>query len=182
MGTLIANGGLTTGVKFTTPYVEIVEEVGRCIAAHGASVREAYRLTHQVLDVSGDNFVLKELRRFKLFGLKSTEKFIPPEYFSYDAPSRLRLLAGLIDGDGWVEKFGALRYATSSPRLAADVVRLVRSIGGIATTSVKHPKYLSHGEKCDGLPSLSLIHICASVVRMWREAGIPCAQVADGDF
>lgn len=153
LGTLIANGGLTTGVKFTTPYVEIVEEVGRSIAAHGASVRAAYKLTHQVLGVSGDNFVLKELRRLNLFGLKSTEKFIPPEYFTYDAPSRLRLLAGLIDGDGWVEKFGALRYATSSPRLAVDVARLVRSLGGIATTSIKHPKYQSHGEKCDGLPS-----------------------------
>ena len=61
------------------------------------------------------------------------DKFIPEEYFTASVPQRLSLLQGLIDSDGHIRQgrrgFG---YATTSTRLAGDVCRLVRSLGGIA--------------------------------------------------
>ncbi len=71
--------------------------------------------------------------------------FIPAGYFSASRPTRLLLLAGLIDTDGWVEKFGAIRFCTCSRQLAEDMVSLVRSLGGTArffenTTSYTYRK------------------------------------------
>ena len=62
-----------------------------------------------------------------LFGLHSEDKFIPAQYLSANRVARLALLQGLLDTDGWVEKWGSVRFATSSWRLAQDVVELARS-------------------------------------------------------
>jgi replicative DNA helicase len=66
--------------------------------------------------------------------------FIPASYFNAFRPTRLRLLAGLIDTDGWVEKFGAIRFCTVSKQLAEDMVALVRSLGGTANFSAKEQR------------------------------------------
>ena len=50
------------------------------------------------------------------------QKFIPADYLTASRAARLRLLAGLLDTDGWVEKWGSIRFATCSQRLAHDVV------------------------------------------------------------
>src|SRR5207237_1940784 len=57
---------------------------------------------------------------------------------------------GLLDADGWVEKLGMVRFATSSEQLAGDVVDLVRSLGGWATKNSKQPHYTYEGQRKPG--------------------------------
>jgi replicative DNA helicase len=90
------------------------------------------------------------LRHYGLYGSASGDKFIPADYLAATRESRLELLRGLIDTDGWVEEFGAVRYCTVSPRLADDVASLVRSVGGVCTISVKAPHFTHKGERREG--------------------------------
>lgn len=156
LGSLLANGGMTgSQVSLTMPYEEITRAVVGGLVGHGVSVGSVYGLSQRLVGdgSKSGNFALNELRRLGLHGCRSEAKFIPPEYMRRTRASRMRLLAGLIDGDGWVGTFGALRYATSSPTLARDIVDLVRSLGGIATTSIKNPSYTYLGEILSGRPS-----------------------------
>jgi len=52
-----------------------------------------------------------------------------------------------LDADGWVKKFGAIRFATCSAELARDVVELVRSLGGTACCFPKKTTYRYRGER-----------------------------------
>jgi replicative DNA helicase len=155
LGALLANGSLSKGdgVQMTTPYEEVVSQVAMAIGDRG-SVRPASKgITYGVCGTKQKNDVLDGLRKLGLMGLKSEHKFIPSEYLSADRTARANLLRGLLDGDGWVEKFGATRYATSSKRLADDIRALVWSLGGTASLAEKMPKYTHRGRHLDGLVS-----------------------------
>ena len=60
------------------------------------------------------------------------EKFILQDYLINDRPSRLKLLAGLIDSDGSAAEYG-FDYCTKHPKLAEQVAHLARSLGFAAT-------------------------------------------------
>ena len=66
--------------------------------------------------------------------VKSCDKFIPDSYLMGSVDQRIALLQGLMDGDGSqrVDR-RAVRYHTTSERLAENVVELVNSLGGTAT-------------------------------------------------
>lgn len=69
--------------------------------------------------------------------VKSSEKHIPKEYLFADRESRLNLLQGLYDTDGYTERGGATTYTTCSEQLSEDFAFLVRSLG-IRDTVVDH--------------------------------------------
>lgn len=69
------------------------------------------------------------IRALGLAGCKSEEKFIPVMYMAADRYSRLCILRGLMDTDGWVEKDGSVKFQSSSLQLAKDVQTLARSLG-----------------------------------------------------
>lgn len=56
-------------------------------------------------------------------------KHIPEKYFCLDYISRLRLLQGLIDSDGWVRNTGQVNFVSTNYRLADDTRRLASSLG-----------------------------------------------------
>lgn len=86
-----------------------------------------------------------------LRGKRAENKSIPDVYMAAGQDQRLDLLRGLLDTDGWVEAFGAIRYSTSSKTLADQVAYLVRSIGGVCSISSKMPAYCHNGEQRIGL-------------------------------
>lgn len=153
LGALLGNGCMTGGrLSFSTAdaatLYRVQQAVGHdCVVPSGEPGYD-YRLNHTVLR--------QALVGLGLYGSGSPEKFIPAIYLSAHRQARLDLLRGLLDTDGWVEEFGAVRYSTSSPRLAADVQTLVRSLGGVCTTSIKQPSFTHKGEKRDGLPAYVL--------------------------
>ncbi len=77
----------------------------------------------------GQNFYINELKNYKLFGLKSIDKFIPENYKHSSINNRLKLLQGLIDTDGYVSKSGQLYFYSSSKKLINDVMYIIWSLG-----------------------------------------------------
>ena len=96
------------------------------------------------------NPVAQALNGLGLWAIGSHEKFIPRIYRHADRMARLNVLRGLLDTDGWVEKWGTIRFCTSSYRLARDVTDLVRSLGGWCTLRDKRTTYSYQGEKKEG--------------------------------
>ena len=66
------------------------------------------------------------------FQCGSPDRYIPDDYKYQSADNRRELLRGLLDGDGEVHSCGSIGYASTSPRLADDIIWLVRSLGGKA--------------------------------------------------
>ena len=160
LGALLGDGHLDGGsVMFSTADDEMLERV-LAGAGAGFELRAAGGYDYRLMQAGGAhrkgvqgvtaNGIKESLRTLGLWGLKSEEKFVPPDYLLAGRSVRLQLLAGLLDTDGWVEKWGSIRFCSSSERLARDVVELVRSVGGWATVRSKRTTYTYHGERREG--------------------------------
>src|SRR3989442_11360313 len=62
------------------------------------------------------NRLLEALRGLGLWGIRSDEKFIPDIYLNASREARLDVLRGLMDTDGWVERWGSARFCSTSER------------------------------------------------------------------
>lgn len=80
------------------------------------------------------NPVLKFFRESGLHGKKAWDKFIPHDYKYSSVKDRIDILRGLLDTDGHCRKRlgDQVNFYTTSPKLAEDVVEIVRSLGGKA--------------------------------------------------
>jgi len=76
----------------------------------------------------------KQLHHFGLYNKRSGTKFIPEPCKYADYKYRLKLLEGLIDTDGFVDRRGIIEIALKSKKLIDDIVFIVRSLGGRAKT------------------------------------------------
>lgn len=88
--------------------------------------------------VRGDGRVNPVLRAIKELGLarhRSYEKYVPEVYKYGSVATRLEVLRGLMDTDGWSGP--SAEFGTSSERLAADVRDIVWSLGGTARLRTK---------------------------------------------
>ena len=146
LGALLGDGNLTASgagsVRFSTAAFEMVERLRDRIgselsvtAAGGPDYRVVQRHGHHREGTSGvtPNPPMVALGALGIQGRASHEKFVPELYMTARRNVRLDVLRGLLDTDGWVERWGTVRFATSSPRLAQDVVELARSIGAWST-------------------------------------------------
>lgn len=85
---------------------------------------------------------------------KSEYKFIPKIFLYSGIEDRIKLLQGLMDADGTVDKrSGCPSFSTSSVLLKEDMCELVRSLGGIATVSTKKTKSLDNYVVTINLPN-----------------------------
>jgi replicative DNA helicase len=185
LGCLLGDGGLTgtgTGsVRFSTASPQVVELVS-ARAGEGMDVVHAgnhdYRIVREdhghVAGIAGAqaNPLRVALEALQLSGLPSDRKFIPRLYLEASRDRRLELLRGLLDTDGWVERWGSVRLSTSSRRLADDMVELVRSLGGWCSVSQKQPHFTNvAGMRVAGLPSRARCSCCPRSRRGRPSAG-----------
>jgi replicative DNA helicase len=163
LGMLLGDGSLGgSSLRFSTASPELLQRVEAAVGAE-MTVTHAGNYDYRIVQRGGaqrrgvqgvtPNSVTETLKQLGLWGCVAETKSIPSCYLLASRPSRLRLLAGLLDADGWVEKFGAIRFATCSTRLAADVVHLVRSLGGTACFFPKRTTYRYKGAKRSGQTS-----------------------------
>ena len=170
LGCLLGDGGLTGegSVRFSTAEPEIVEFVAACAGAD-MEVTHAGRYDYRIVRRdrgrmagrmgSQPNPLRAALEALGLSGLPSDRKFIPRQYLEADRARRLALLQGLLDTDGWVERWGSVRLSTSSRRLAEDVAELARSLGAWCTIKTKQPHFRDvAGMRVAGLPAW-VLHI-----------------------
>ncbi|MBX3715992.1 MAG: replicative DNA helicase [Burkholderiales bacterium] len=159
LGALIGDGTLGGATPiFSTASEEMIE---RMHAHIGEGMRVSYAQGYEFRLANASfagrvgsgrkpNPITEGLRALGLWGKGSHEKFIPPLYLSANRAARLNLLRGLLDTDGWVEKWGSVRFCTSSYQLARDVVELVRSLGGWSTLNDKRTTFSHKGERREG--------------------------------
>jgi replicative DNA helicase len=94
-----------------------------------------------------------------IYGHTAESKFIPQQYLEASKEQRWELLRGLMDTDGTAgNKQGTPSYCTISRRLAKDVVRLVRSLGGVAKIGKPQKKHFKYkGEMRTGQPAYIIV-------------------------
>lgn len=90
------------------------------------------------------------LKELGLHQKKCHEKFIPEIYKKSSVEDRLNIIQGLLDTDGCVTNQGMVVFATSSIRLANDLMWVCRSLGGRCSMKAYTPKYVYNGEKRAG--------------------------------
>lgn len=71
-----------------------------------------------------------------LLGTNSANKFIPHQYKTASREARLKMLAGLLDTDGY-ESHNGFDYVSKSKQLAEDVAFIARSVGLKVSESIK---------------------------------------------
>jgi replicative DNA helicase len=163
LGALIGDGTLSEGTpRFSTIAASMCERMREradarleLVHAGGVDWRIAQRRRVEGVRGSVANALTASLRALGLWGLPSHEKFIPRTYLDASRSSRLDLLRGLLDTEGRVERFGTVRFATSSPRLATDVTELVRSLGGCCSVQRRQPNHSYRGERRIGRASFT---------------------------
>lgn len=94
-----------------------------------------------------NNMTLNTLRSLNLI----CNKHIPKNYLTATKAIRLKLLAGLIDSDGCVDKNGNIEITVSNKKLALDIYRLIYGLG-IYITKVRYKmtSYTKEGKKLLG--------------------------------
>jgi replicative DNA helicase len=165
LGALLGDGSLTgTGtVRFSSVSDELLARLRtrlgdelEVVHADRCNYRVVQRHRGKVAGVQGvtNNPLRASLESLGLSGLSSVDKFIPTAYLTACRQARLDLLRGLLDTDGWVEKWGSIRLSTASERLAQDVCALVRSLGGWCHITRKQPHFTNGaGDRVAGLPA-----------------------------
>jgi replicative DNA helicase len=166
LGALLGDGTLSgTTPRFSCAQPEILERLGRALGPDFA-LTPAGGVDYRIIQAAGrtrkghqgtvPSPLTLALKDMGLWGLDAERKFIPPPYMAASRAQRLDVLRGLLDTDGWVERFGALRFSSASPQLAADVVALARSLGAIATLRPKATRYTYRGQTREGRTAYSV--------------------------
>lgn len=161
MGVLLGDGSFRSHTPTVTiSRQEIADTLLSCIPSttqlnrnkeqRGTEIE--YSITNKTITTK-TNPVQEAIRYYGLNGLYSHEKFIPADYKFASSTSRLKVLQGLMDTDGWMQKETACMFASSSERLADDVIFLVQSFGGVARKSKKKTSYTYKGERKEGKTS-----------------------------
>jgi len=88
----------------------------------------------------------RELLKYNLIGKTSGTKFIPKECLLSSIDYRKKLLAGLIDTDGYYKKgSGGYNITTKSKCMGNDILFLVKTLGGRGTIRKVTKKIKSYG-------------------------------------
>ncbi|MDD5366703.1 MAG: replicative DNA helicase [Gallionellaceae bacterium] len=168
LGALLGDGSLSgTALRFSTASEEMLQRltmrIGEAMTVTHASTYD-YRIVRKKLSElpNGNRLAANPIRQalvsLELWDVNSTDKFIPRCYLEASRETRLDILRGLLDTDGWVERWGSIRVSTASRQLAEDVRDLVRSLGGWCTISTKHPTL----KATDGVTTKQglIAHVC----------------------
>lgn len=157
MGALLGDGGLSAGsAKFSTSDAEIVDKINAFLPV-GYRLKYISNYDYVIVGHEGNNskcgsIVVNALKKYGLFGKKSSDKFIPIDYQYASKEQRLWLLRGLLDTDGSCWKCG-IEYTTCSDELAKNVKDLVHSLGGYVHETVRKSGYKKDGEYIECKPS-----------------------------
>jgi replicative DNA helicase len=163
LGALLGDGKLSgSSLMFSTSQPEMLERL-RERASQEFTLRAAGGYDWRIVQVGGahrtgvagvaPNRLMEAFRSLGLWGIRSDQKFIPEVYLNASNDARLELLCGLMDTDGWVERWGSARFCSTSERLARDVAELVRSLGGWCAVRRRSTTYTDRGTKKVGRPA-----------------------------
>jgi len=150
LGVLLGDGGICRQGSITTADEEIVKMFNDLCRQHCLiqnSIQDANTgkaktyffkssLKGIKTGIPGHNLLIDRLKNLNLWGTKSGTRFIPEIYKKASNSERLKILAGLIDTDGYFGN-GNFEYVSKSERLADDITFIARSLGLAAYKNIK---------------------------------------------
>jgi len=134
LGVLLGDGSMTKNhLSITTMNPEVMEEVSKFYKVMRVSRKQGteakdYHFSKRIVNPLYGNLI-----KYNLYKANSGTKFIPREALLSDIEYRKKLLAGLIDTDGYLSKKNGYSICTKSERLSNDILNLVYSLGGRGT-------------------------------------------------
>jgi DNA repair exonuclease SbcCD ATPase subunit len=188
LGALLGDGGFTQKIiGFTSPDEEIVNRLN--FYKKFELVQSSNKLDYRINKVQNqEDAFWKILEKYNLFGLYSSEKFIPKEYMYNNKEVRLELLRGLLDTDGYVDKRGKVELTLTSKQLIEDVAFIARSLGCLChkVSHLKSSYKNKKGEKIQCKDSyrlrivppkgLDLFHLKRKSERLMQEKKMNCVD------
>lgn len=116
-------------LNITSQDIEILEEVSKFYPIMSVGLKKLTKAKSYAFSINGN--LSKQIEKYNLNGKNSGNKFIPKEALLSDYNYRKRLLAGLIDTDGYYAKGrGGYQFTLKSKQLIEDIKYLVYSLGG----------------------------------------------------
>jgi replicative DNA helicase len=163
LGALLGDGKLSgSSLIFSTADAEMLERLAARASA-GYALRAAGGYDWRLVQAAGahqkgiagvaPSGIMSALRELGLWGLPSDQTFIPDLYLEASVDARRELLRGLMDTDGWVERWGSARFCSTSEPMARGVVALVRSLGGWCSIRSRQTTHSYRGVKKVGRPA-----------------------------
>lgn len=144
LGILIGDGSLSgENLCVSNTERDILQRIADAVAQYGTKLVSKGNNKDYALSCGE---LRARLRELSLIGKKSEEKFIPKDYLFNSVEVRTKLLQGLCDADGFTES-GGVEYCTTSKQLAEDIIFLVKSLGGKASSKLKHTHYTRNGAR-----------------------------------
>lgn len=146
LGVLLGDGTLTRGrVAFTSYDEEIINNVNSELSdnliIHRDDKRHYYsirRMSNKLSNEYGTYIAQSGLN------VRAENKHIPQIYLHSDVQTRLNILQGLLDTDGYVSQDGGhISISTASEQLAKDIQFLVQSLGGVCHWHTKDTSYIN---------------------------------------
>ena len=151
MGFLLGDGTFVNHVGYSTSDEELHLKVKEIISNTNCQSKYYSNYDYSIIGFKQKNYILDEIKDLGLFNKKSNEKFIPKKYLFSTIEDRKKLLYGLMDTDGTIDKRNSvISYCTISKQLKDDIIELVNSLGGIAKVTTKIPNFTYKGVKKEG--------------------------------
>lgn len=148
LGVLLGDGHLgNRGLTLTNPDSEIINKV-KSLLPDSMEIKYRDRYNYGIIGKENNfNFLIRKAKEVGIYNKIHYEKLIPDIYlYSTSYRQKLDLIQGLMDTDGYAGKSGEASYTTVSYLLAKQLQYLIRSIGGIASISLKNKTFSYKGE------------------------------------
>jgi len=141
---------ITNGDNEIIEYIYNYAEKNELQITHTEKYKYKYQITGTDTKKKGCNLFLNNLKDYNLID----NKHIPQDYLYNSRETRLKVLAGILDTDGYMYD-NMYEIAQLSDRLANDITQLARSLG----FRVNHSKREKTCTKSDGLKVSGLYNI-----------------------
>ena len=147
LGALLGDGCLTTGTPvFVNSEPDICDKIR--ILANDLECnmvfigRSHYRLS-KTNDITNRHILnpLTQLLRSYNLCVDSSNKYIPDDYKFGSIATRISIIQGLMDTDGYIDAHGHASYSTTSKQLADDIQFIIQSLGGTTTIGIRIGQY-----------------------------------------
>lgn len=183
LGLWLGDGTSARYYEIATGDVEILDYLKKIARKYGSEIKQIGNCTYNIECIRNGKFISKWKEvgnSFRELGLINN-KHIPDSYLYGKYKDRLKLLAGIIDSDGFKSKRNTLCITMTNKRLMEDIYELVR-ITGFWSNGIR--KHVAKMKRKDGsiyeVDSYRIEFNCSDFVELNRYIKIPRKRVFKG--
>lgn len=141
LGVMLGDGSCTEGTMGITIADDDIEIVNRLKFPEKIEARYVNRFFYGIRTNGSEHSMRYYLEKYGLFNHTAIDKFIPDDYKFNDRETRLEILRGILDTDGYVNKNGLIEMGSISKRLMDDVRFVAQSLGCLCRVMRRKPSF-----------------------------------------